>query len=211
MAYRAPVSDILFAMRHVAHLDAGIAEGIHADLGDGMAQSVLEEAAKFGEAVLAPLNRIGDLHGAKLQDGVVATAPGWTAAYRQFVDGGWNSLTGPATQGGQELPHLLGAACLDIWNGANMAFMLCPLLNFGAIDAVAAHGSDHLKAVYLPKMVSGEWTATMNLTEPQAGSDLALLRSKAERRDDGSYRIKGSKIYITYGEHDMTANIVIWF
>ncbi len=208
MSYRAPLADMLFTMRHAARLDEGVTQGIYADLADGAAEALLAEAAKFAENRLAPLNRAGDLHGAKLADGVVTTAPGWKEAYAQWVEGGWNAVTAAPDYGGMGLPHLINAACTEMWNAANMAFSLCPLLGFGAIDAVEAHASEELKAIYLAKMVSGEWTATMNLTEPSAGSDLNAMRSRAERQADGSYRIFGQKIFITYGEHDLTENIV---
>ena len=208
MAYRAPVSDIMFMLNHVTGLEAGIKEGIYADLADGFARTILEEAGRYGDEVLAPINRTGDLQGTKLRDGVVTTADGWKRAYEQWVEAGWNGLSGPADHGGQQLPHLLHAACLDIWNGANMAFMLLPVLTTGAVEALEAHASEALKATYLAKMVSGEWSGTMNLTEPQAGSDLSQVRSKAEPAGDGSYRIKGQKIFITYGEHDLSGNII---
>ena len=208
MVYRAPVSEILFTLEHVTHLEAGIAGGIYPDLADGFAETILTEAAKYGEDVIAPINMVGDQQGTKLHDSVVTTADGWKAAYSQWVAGGWNGLTGPASHGGQELPHLLHAACIDVWTAANMAFCLCPVLNAGAVEAVATHAPEALKAIYLEKMVSGEWTGTMNLTEPQAGSDLSQVRSKAEPAGDGSYRIKGQKIYISYGEHDMAENII---
>ena len=208
MVYRAPVSEILFTLEHVTRLEAGIAEGIYPDLADGFAETILTEAARYGEDVIAPLNMTGDQQGARLQDGEVTTALGWKAAYSQWVEGGWNGLTGPASHGGQDLPHLLHAACIDVWTAANMAFCLCPVLNAGAAEAVATHAPEALKAIYLAKMVSGEWTGTMNLTEPQAGSDLSQVRSKAEPAGDGSYRIKGQKIYISYGEHDLADNII---
>ena len=208
MDYKAPLSQIMLTLNHAAGLQAGIASGIFSDLDDGLAEAILDEAAKFGQNVLAPINHSGDKAGAALADRVVTTAPGWRAAYQQWIDGGWNALTGPASHGGQGLPHVLNSACLEIWSAANMAFTLCPVLGMGAVEAVSAHGSDALKAIYLEKMVSGTWTGTMNLTEPQAGSDLALLRTRAERAGDGSYRIKGQKIFITYGEHDMAENIV---
>ena len=208
MPYRAPVADILFMMNSAAGLSRGIADGLYGDLGDGLAEATLNEAAKFAENVLLPLNRVGDQVGASWKDGVVTTAPGWPDAHRQFVAGGWQSLTGSADHGGMHLPQLLLAACLDMWNGANMAFMLGPVLTFGAIDALEAHASDAVKETYLAKMISGEWPATMNLTEPGAGSDLNPLRTRAERAADGSYRITGQKIFITYGEHDMAENIV---
>ncbi len=208
MTYRAPVADMLFAMKHAAGLQQGVDEGIYADLADGAAEALLDEAAKFAENRLAPINRNGDLTPAKLVDGVVKTSPGWREAYSQWIEGGWNAVTGSPDHGGMGLPHLLNVACTEMWNSANMAFALCPLLGFGAIDAVETHASEELKAIYLAKMVSGEWTSTMNLTEPSAGSDLSAMRTRAERQADGSYKITGSKIFITYGDHDMTDNVV---
>ncbi|KPF65858.1 acyl-CoA dehydrogenase [Bosea sp. AAP35] len=208
MSYRAPVEDILATMRHVAGLDRLIADGLAPELDGDMAQAVLDEAAKFAGDVLAPLNRIGDVHGSTLKDGVVTTPPGWKEAYAAWASAGWNALPAPEEYGGQGLPALLQSACIEMWNSASFAFALGPLLTVGAIEALHAHGSDHLKETYLPKLVSGEWMGTMNLTEPQAGSDLNALRSKAEPVGDGTYRITGQKIYITYGEHDMTENIV---
>jgi butyryl-CoA dehydrogenase len=208
MTYRAPVSDMLFAMRHVAGLDRLIAEGLAPGLEDEMTGAILDEAAKFANERLAPLNRVGDEHGAVLEDGKVTTAPGFREAYRDWAAQGWNALTGPVEFGGQGLPMLLATACGEMWNSACMAFSLGPLLTFGAIEALDAHGSKELKDTYLAKLVSGEWTGTMNLTEPQAGSDLSALRSKAERAEDGSYRITGQKIFITYGEHDQADNII---
>ncbi|MFO1137326.1 MAG: acyl-CoA dehydrogenase [Rhodoblastus sp.] len=208
MTYRAPVADMLFAMKHAAGLQQGVDEGIYADLADGAAEALLDEAAKFAENRLAPINRNGDLTPAKLVDGVVKTSPGWREAYSQWIEGGWNAVTASPDHGGMGLPHLLNVACTEMWNSANMAFALCPLLGFGAIDAVETHASEELKSIYLAKMVSGEWTSTMNLTEPSAGSDLSAMRTRAERQADGSYKITGSKIFITYGDHDMTDNVV---
>jgi alkylation response protein AidB-like acyl-CoA dehydrogenase len=208
MSYRAPVADMLFALRHVAGLDAAIAAGRHRDLAIEDAEAILAEAGKVADAVIAPLNRVGDRHGTPLKDGAITTPPGWREAYRTWIAGGWNGLSAEPDHGGQGLPLVLNAACTEMWNAASLSFGLCPLLTAGGIEALAQHGSDDLKARYLGKLVSGEWTATMNLTEPQAGSDLALLRSRAEPAGDGSYRIVGSKIYITYGEHDLTDNIV---
>jgi acyl-CoA dehydrogenase len=207
MTYQAPVADILFMMRHVAGLAAGQASGIYADLDDETAAAILEEAAKFARERLAPLNWPGDRAGARLADGVVTTAPGWQEAYRDWAASGWLALAAQERFGGQGLPMLLNAACTEIWNAANMAFALNPLLTMGAIEALTAHGSQDLQDRYLGKLVSGEWTGTMNLTEPQAGSDLAALRARAEPVGDGTYRISGQKIYITYGEHDLTDNI----
>lgn len=208
MSYRAPVSDMLSTMRHVAGLDRLIADGLAPELEGGIAEAVLDEAAKFAADVIAPLNRVGDLNGSKLKDGAVTTPPGWKEAYKAWSEAGWNALPAPEAYGGQGLPTLLQSACIEMWNSAAFAFALGPLLTVGAIEALYAHGSEHLKETYLAKLVSGEWMGTMNLTEPQAGSDLNALRSKAERVGDGTYRITGQKIFITYGEHDLTENIV---
>jgi acyl-CoA dehydrogenase len=208
MTYRAPVSDIVFTMRHVAGLDRALEDGLYGDLSADLAQTILDEAGRFAQEVIAPLNREGDKRGVTLKDGVVSTAPGWREAYKAWTEAGWNALPGPVEHGGQGLPTLLNSACVEMWNSASMAFGIGPVLTMGAIEALGAHGSEDLKKRYLEKLVSGAWTATMNLTEPQAGSDLAALRSRAERASDGSYRIVGQKIFITYGEHDLTDNIV---
>ena len=208
MTYRAPVEDILATLRHVADLDGLVADGLAPELEDGLAEAILEEAAKFAQDRLAPLNRVGDQHGSTLKDGVVTTPPGWKESYTAWAEAGWNALPGPQDFGGQGLPTLVQSACTEMWNASAFAFALGPLLTVGAIEAVHAHGSEHLKQTYLAKLVSGEWMGTMNLTEPQAGSDLNALRAKAEPVGDGTYRIFGQKIFITYGEHEMTDNIV---
>jgi acyl-CoA dehydrogenase len=208
MTYRAPVADIAFALEHAAGFGPALAEGLYGDLAPDVVQAVLEEAGKFATDVLAPLNTIGDRHGTPFKDGTVTTAPGWKEAYRAWAQGGWNALAAPAQWGGQELPQAVNAACIEMWNSAALAFGLGPLLTMAGVDALAAHGSDALQRAYLPKLVSGEWMGTMQLTEPQAGSDVGALRTKAERAPDGTYRITGQKIFITYGEHDLTDNIV---
>jgi alkylation response protein AidB-like acyl-CoA dehydrogenase len=208
MTYRAPVAEMAFVMRHVAGLDAAVSEGLYGDLTIDLVESVLEEAGRFAGDVIAPLNRVGDQHGTPLKDGHVTMPPGWKEAYAAWTAAGWNALTGPEEYGGQSLPTLLAAACSEMWNSAAMAFGLGPLLTIGAVEALDKHGSPDLKERYLAKLVSGEWTGTMNLTEPQAGSDLGVMRTRAERAGDGTYRITGTKIYITYGEHDLTDNIV---
>ncbi len=207
MTYRAPISDMLLALDG-AGLRAAVEASYYGDFDTEITAAVLEEAGRFASEVLAPLNRAGDRHGARLQDGRVTTAPGWADAYRRWTAAGWNAVSGPEDFGGQGLPLAINAACTEIWSAANTAFGLCPLLTLSAIEALAAHGSDTLKTIYLGKLVSGEWTGTMQLTEPQAGSDVGTLRSRAERASDGSYRIFGTKIFITYGDHDMTDNIV---
>jgi alkylation response protein AidB-like acyl-CoA dehydrogenase len=208
MTYRAPVADIAFALDNAAGFGPALAEGLYGDLTPDVVAAVLEEAGKFATDILAPLNPVGDRHGAAFKDGAVTTAPGWKEAYRAWAQAGWNGLAAPAKWGGQELPHAVNAACIEMWNSAAMAFGLGPLLTMAGVDALVAHGSDELKRAYLPKLISGEWMGTMQLTEPQAGSDVGALRTKAERAADGSYRITGQKIFITYGEHDLTDNII---
>jgi len=207
MTYRAPVADIAFTLKHAAGFAAARRDGIF-DLADDLLEAVLEEAGKFATDIIAPLNRAGDLHGTRFHDGVVTTPPGWKEAYRSWAAAGWNGLASPEPWGGQGLPHAVNAACIEMWNSASMAFGIGPVLTMGAIDALAFHGSDALKQQYLPKLISGEWMGTMQLTEPQAGSDVGALRTKAVRAPDGSYRITGQKIFITYGEHDLTDNII---
>lgn len=208
MTYRAPIDDMLLALNHGAALNEAVRAGHYKDYDAETAAAVIEEAGKFAGDVLAPLNRIGDEKGATLTNGNVATAPGWREAYQSWTQAGWNALTGPEQYGGQGLPIALHAVCSEIWSAANMAFGLCPLLTAGSIEAINAHGAAELKDIYLAKLVSGEWTGTMQLTEPQAGSDVGALRTRAEKMPDGSYRLSGTKIFITYGDHDMTGNIV---
>src|SRR5499427_2698769 len=208
MTYRAPVADIAFALKHGAGLNSALAEGLYGDLDADTIDSVLAEAGRFASDVIAPLNSVGDKFGTPFKDGKVSTPPGWKDAYRTWAAAGWNGLAAPADWGGQELPHAVNAACIEMWNSASMAFGIGPVLTMAGIDALAAHGSDALKQAYLPKLISGEWMGTMQLTEPQAGSDVGVLRTRAERAGDGSYRITGQKIFITYGEHDLTDNIV---
>jgi acyl-CoA dehydrogenase len=206
MTYRAPVEDIRLMLR-VAGLDRLIADGLAADLDADMTDAILEEAGKFASERIAPLNWIGDRSGARFEDGHVTMPPGWKETYADWTAAGWNGLIASPEAGGQGLPQMLQSACGEMWSSASMAFALGPLLTAGAIEALESHGSERLKRLYLEKLVAGEWMGTMNLTEPQAGSDLAALRSRAERAEDGSYRIFGQKIFITYGEHDLTENI----
>ncbi|HYP85110.1 acyl-CoA dehydrogenase [Variovorax sp.] len=208
MSYTAPLKDMLFDIEHLARIDEVAKLPPFADAGLETAQAVLEECARLNQDVIAPLNVEGDRHPSSLKDGVVSTTPGFKEAYAQYAAGGWQGLQQPAEFGGQGLPKTIGAACTEMLNSANMSFALCPLLSDGAIEALLTAGSDELKATYLEKLVSGQWTGTMNLTEPQAGSDLALVRSRAERQADGTYKVFGTKIFITYGEHDMAENIV---
>ena len=208
MAYTAPVDDIVFALKTAVGLDALIASGIYEGLDEDTVRAIVEEAGKFGSEVLDPLNKTGDKTASRLTGGTVETPPGWKQAYRQFAEGGWSSLPCPEEFGGQGLPSVVSMAACEIWNASNLSFGLCPLLTQGAIDALHADGSEELKAAYLPKMISGEWTGTMNLTEPQAGSDLAAVKTKAVPQGDGTYRIFGTKIFITYGEHELSDNII---
>jgi acyl-CoA dehydrogenase len=206
--YRAPVEEIAFTLKEVAGLRPAVEEGRFGDLSLDVVDAILAEAGRFATDEIAPLYKSGDEHGSVLKDAAVATPAGWKDLYRRWADGGWNSLTGPEEFGGQGLPTMLSVATLEMWNSAAMAFALCPTLTMGAVEALDKHASDALKRTYLAKLVSGEWTGTMNLTEPQAGSDLAALRTRAERSPDGTYRISGQKIFITYGEQDFTDNIV---
>ena len=208
MTYRAPVKDMLFCMTELAGLAEVARLPGFEDFGAETAQAVLDECARFNEGVVAPLNVVGDTQPSTWKDGAVTTTAGFKDAYRQYTEGGWQGLQHPAEFGGQGLPKTIGAACTEMINSANLSFALCPLLTDGAIEALLTAGSDELRQRYLPQMVSGEWTGTMNLTEPQAGSDLALVRSRAEPQADGSYKLFGTKIFITYGEHDMAGNIV---
>ena len=208
MSYTAPLKDMLFDIEHLAHIDQVAQMPGFEDAGLETAQAVLEECAKLNEGVIAPLNWEGDKNPSSFKDGKVTTTPGFKEAFKQYAEGGWQGLQHPTDFGGQGLPKTIGAACGEILNSANMSFALCPLLTDGAIEALITAGSDELKAVYLEKLVSGQWTGTMNLTEPQAGSDLAAVRSRAEPQPDGTYKVFGTKIYITYGEHDMAENIV---
>jgi acyl-CoA dehydrogenase len=208
MSYRAPLDDIGFALKYGAALGPAIEQGLFGDLSLDDVEAVLAEAGRFAGEVIAPLNRIGDTFGAKFADGAVTTAPGWKEAYRDWRLAGWNAVTAPAQWGGQALPQIVNAACTEMWHAASVGFANGPMLTMAAIDALNAHGSDTLKRTYLEKLVSGEWMGTMQLTEPQAGSDVGALRTRAERAGDGSYRLKGQKIFITYGEHDFTDNII---
>ena len=196
MTYVPPLKDIRFAL--------AIAGGPSPDIAD----AVLEEAARFARDVLARNDRPGDLAPARLENGAVVTSPGYRDAYKKFTQAGWNGIAGSEDFGGQGLPHALGVAVNEMWQGAGLAFGLCPLLTQGVIDALTIHGTDEQKRAYLPKLISGQWTGTMNLTEPQAGSDVGALKTRAVKADDGSYRITGTKIFITWGEHDCAENII---
>jgi 3-(methylthio)propanoyl-CoA dehydrogenase len=208
MTYRAPVKDMLFVMKELAGIDELTKLPAFEDAGFDTAQAVLEECAKFNQDVVAPLNVEGDRNPTYFKDGNVISTPGFKQAFKQFGDGGWQGLQHPTDFGGQGLPKLIGAACGEMINSANVSFALCPLLTDGAIEALLTAGSEEQKATFLPNMLSGKWTGSMNLTEPQAGSDLSLVRTRAEPQADGTYRLFGTKIFITWGEHDMAENIV---
>ena len=208
MTYTAPVKDMLFDIEHLADLARIATFPGFEEAGLETAQAVLAECARFSEDVVAPLNAVGDRDPSSFKDGAVSTTPGFKQAYAQYIAGGWQGLQHPVAFGGQGLPKTIGAACGEIVHAANMSFALCPMLTDGAIEALLTAGSDQLKAAYLEKLVSGQWSGTMNLTEPQAGSDLAQVRTRAEPQPDGTYRIFGTKIFITYGEHDLAENIV---
>ena len=206
--YSAPLKDIRFVMQELAGLEQVVTLPGCEEATPDVVDAILEEAARFSSEVLSPLNRAGDTNGAKWKDTVVTTTPGFKEAYRQFVDNGWNGLGCDPEFGGQGLPRLLSTAVSEMWKASNHAFSLCPMLTQGAIEALMIAGTDEQKAAYLPNLVSGEWTGTMNRTEPSAGSDLAAVRTRAEPVGDGTFKIFGQKIFITYGEHDMTDNIV---
>ncbi len=208
MSYQSPVKDLLFCIQTLADIDGITRLPGYEDAGLDTVQAVLEECGKFNEGVVAPLNWSGDQEPGKWNNGEVTTSPGFKEAYKALGEGGWQGVHQPSIYGGQGLPKTIGAACIEMVVGANLSFSLCSILTGGAIEALLTAGSDELKTRFIPKMIEGRWTGTMNLTEPQAGSDLSLVRSKAVPQNDGTYRISGQKIYITFGEHDMAENIV---
>ena len=208
MSYKAPVKDMLFNIEHLARIGQIAQMPGFEDAGLETAQAVLEECARFNEEVVAPLNFDADKAPSTHSGTSVTTSKGFKDAYKQYTEGGWQGLQHPSDFGGQGLPKTIGAACVEMLNSANLSFALCPLLTDGATEALLTAGSDELKSTYLEKLVSGDWTGTMNLTEPQAGSDLAQVRTRAEPQPDGTYKVFGTKIFITYGEHDMADNIV---
>ncbi|RZV50443.1 MAG: acyl-CoA dehydrogenase [Sphingomonadaceae bacterium] len=208
MSYSTPIADQKAVLTHIIGMAQLATHERFASADDDTVDAVLEGAAQFSEGEFLPLNRSGDEQGATLKDGVVRTPDGFKEAYQAFVEGGWMTLSAPEKWGGQALPLSLSAALMEDLNATNLAFALCPMLSFGAIESLLAHGDDALRERYLEKIVSGEWPATMNLTEPQAGSDVGALTTKAEPNDDGTWRISGQKIYITYGEHDLAENII---
>jgi len=207
MSYTAPIKDMLFVMKELADLEQIATLPGFEDANLDTAQAVLEESAKLCGEVLAPLNVEGDRNPSSWKDGEVTATPGFKEAFRQFGEGGWQGVQHPVDYEGQGLPKLIATACIEMLNASNLSFALCPLLTDGAIEALLTAGTDAQKQTYVPKLVSGEWTGTMNLTEPQAGSDLALVRTRAEPQGDGSFKLFGTKIFITWGEHDMAKNI----
>jgi len=208
MSYQAPLEDVQHILTHILEIDKFIEQGLAPTLDQDLSNAILDEAGKFASEILAPLNKTGDTEGCMVCEGEVTTPKGWREAYDQWKDAGWSTLSAPDEFGGQNLPHFLSQAVSEFWNGSNLAFGLCPLLTQGAVDAIEQHGSTELKETYLEKMVSGQWTGTMNLTEAQAGSDLSAIKTKATPNGDGTYAIKGTKIFITYGEHNLTENII---
>jgi alkylation response protein AidB-like acyl-CoA dehydrogenase len=208
MAFSAPIAEQNFVLKHIVGIDALAQHARFADATPDMVQAILEGIGAFAEGEFAPLNRIGDTVGARLMDGKVVMPEGFVAAYKSYVANGWGSINAPAEFGGQGLPFSMATVALDSLGGANMAFALCPILSVGAIEAINHHGTDRQKALFLPKLSTGEYSGTMNLTEPQAGSDVGALKSTATPRGDGTYQIKGTKIYISFGDHDMAENIV---
>jgi len=206
--YVAPLKDMQFVLKHVVGLDQVNTLPGWEELTGDVVDAVLEEASKLAGEVLSPLNFTGDRQGARFDNGKVTMPKGFRDAYLQYVKAGWNNIMSPTDFGGQGLPHLIATPCEEMWGASNLAFKLCPMLTQGAIEALDRVGSEELKQRFLPRMVSGEWTGTMNLTESQAGSDLSLVRTKAAPQGDGTYLLKGQKIFITYGEHDYTENIV---
>ena len=206
--YAAPLRDMQFVLRELAPIDEIAKLPGCGDVTLEVAEAILKEAGKFAAGVLSPLNPVGDREGSRLKDGEVVTPTGWRDAYRQFVEGGWNALSVDPAHGGQGVPRLVSALVEEMWNSANVSFGLCPMLTRGAIESLELKGSEELKQRYLPKLTSGEWAGTMVLTEPQAGSDLSAVRTRAVKQADGSYRLEGQKIFITYGEHDLAPNIV---
>ncbi|SVB33201.1 uncharacterized protein METZ01_LOCUS186055, partial [marine metagenome] len=205
--YRAPVREMLFVINELAGLEQLSRLSGFEEVTPDLVEAILQEAAQLADEVIAPTNQIGDAIGTRVEDGQVRVAPEFSAAYRQYVDGGWAGLTGNPKHGGQGLPFLINVAVEEMWQSANLAWSLCPLLTQGAVHALEAHGSDQLRAAYASRLTTGEWTGTMNLSEPQAGSDLAAIRTQAVPEGD-HYRISGQKIFITYGDHDMTENVI---
>ena len=208
MAFVSPVNQMIFTLSQMANYRDLEKSEIWPELNINFIKSLLEEAAKLADSEIAPLNQIGDQEGCNFSNNEVKTAPGFSKAYKKFIDSGWAGISGPSDKGGQGMPITIAVLIQELWNTSCMSFSLCPMLSQGAIEAINQHASEEIKLTYLPKLLSGEWTGTMNLTEPQAGSDVGSLNASAKKQEDGSFLIKGTKIYITYGEHDMSENII---
>lgn len=208
MSYSAPIQDLLFDMEVLGSLAQVSQWPGCEDATLETSAAILEECAKLAQDVIAPLNRLGDTHPSEWKNGQVTTTAGFRTAFEQFTSAGWQGIQHPSEYGGQQLPKLIATACVEMINAANISFSLCPLLTDGAIEALLVAGSDDQKNTYIPKFIAGQWTGTMNLTEPQAGSDLAQIRTRAEPQGDGTYKIFGTKIFITYGDHDLAENII---
>ena len=208
VAFKAPVKDIVFGYEVIDSYNILSKISAFSDFSEDIVIPTMEECAKFAEEVLAPINSIGDQNGATIKDGVVTMPEGFVEAYKSFAESGWASISLPSEIGGGGMPITLSGGTLEILSTANLAFGLAPGLSAGAISAINFHGNDEQKEKFLPKLVSGEWTGTMNLSEPQSGSDLGTITTKAEAQEDGTYKITGTKVWITFGEHDMTENII---
>ena len=208
MAFASPVKQMIFALKEMANYSDLVGSKLWPDLDDSFVETLLNEAAKLADTSIAPLNQSADKAGSILKNGQVSTAPGFKEAYKELVNSSWGTVSGLKDYGGQGLPKTLAVMIQELWNTSCMSFSLCPMLTQGAIEAISHHGTDAQKNEYLPKLLTGEWSGTMNLTEPQAGSDVGALKTSAKRNTDGSYSIKGTKIYITFGEHDMAENII---
>ena len=206
--YKAPIKDIVFGYQVINSYDVLSKISQFSDFSEDIVIPTMEECGKFAEEVLAPINAVGDENGATIKDSVVTMPEGFVDAYKKFAEAGWSSISLPSEIGGGGMPIVLSGGTLEILSSANLAFGLAPGLSAGAISALNFHGSQEQKDKFLPKLVSGEWTGTMNLSEPQAGSDLGTITTKAEKADDGTYRVTGTKVWITFGEHDMTENII---
>ena len=208
MTFASPVKQMIFALKEMANYSEIIESELWPDLDDNFIETLLNEAAKLADNSIAPLNQSADKAGSILNNGNVSTAPGFKEAYKELVNSSWGTLSGLKNYGGQGLPKTIAVMIQELWNTSCMSFSLCPMLTQGAVEAISHHGTENQKKEYLPRLLTGEWSGTMNLTEPHAGSDVGALKTSAKKNSDGSYSIKGTKIYITYGDHDMAENII---
>ena len=208
MTFASPVKQMIFALKEMANYSEIIESELWPDLDDNFIETLLNEAAKLADNSIAPLNQSADKAGSILNNGNVSTAPGFKEAYKELVNSSWGTLSGLKDYGGQGLPKTIAVMIQELWNTSCMSFSLCPMLTQGAVEAISHHGTENQKKEYLPRLLTGEWSGTMNLTEPHAGSDVGALKTSAKKNSDGSYSIKGTKIYITYGDHDMAENII---